>query len=96
MDEKTIKIGNWDVPSDLFNEYVRFSIIAYNLLLKKVAVPSNTEYERQQRWLLCVQQLMKIHREICKVISVEYSEDSQDEFYNKFHKEVELKVEQSR
>ena len=96
MGEKTIKIGNWDVPSDLFNEYIRISIIADKYLLNKSDMPSGTEYERQQRWLLCIQQLMKIHREICKVINVEYTEDNQDNFYTEFHKEVELKRQAKR
>lgn len=94
---KTVKIGKWKIPSKLFDDYVRFSIMANTYLDpdSKVpsVVPSVAQYERSMRWNLCVQQLMKIHREVCTLLNIEYSENLDDEFYSLFHKEVNKQTE---
>jgi hypothetical protein len=89
MSEKTtVTIGKYEVPKKLFDDYVRFKIMADSYLSNTGSTPSNTDYERFMRWNLCVQQIMRIHREICQIIGVEYSEDYRDEFYTAFHNEI--------
>jgi hypothetical protein len=91
MSEKIVKIGRWEVPSKLFDDYVKFSIMADGYLMGTLETPSVImgDYERKMRWSLCVEQLMKIHRQICDVLKIDYSEDASDEFYSAFHREVE-------
>ena len=90
MSEKTtVTIGKYEVPKNLFDDYVRFKIMADSYLDGTGENPSHTDYERFMRWNLCTQQIIKIHREICQAIGVEYSEDYHDEFYTDFHKEME-------
>jgi hypothetical protein len=90
MSEKTtVTIGKYEVPKKLFDDYVRFKIMADTYLSGSGEVPSHTEYERFMRWNLCIKQIMEIHRKICSIIDVPYSEDNHDEFYTAFHREVE-------
>ena len=89
MSEKTtVTIGKYEVPKKLFDDYVRFKIMADSYLSGTGQTPSNTDYERFMRWNLCVKQIMIIHRQICEAIGVEYSENYRDEFYTTFHKEM--------
>jgi hypothetical protein len=89
---ETIKIGKWKVPKKLIDEYVKCTITADGYLNKTIATPSDNlphaDYERFTRWSLCVKKIMEIHREICKVVGVEYSENNDDEFYITFHSEI--------
>lgn len=89
---KMVKISKWKVPDNLFNDYVRFSIMANSYLDSTTEVPSGTQSERAMRWSLCVQQLMKVHREICTILNIPYTENRDDEFYSQFHKEVEKQI----
>lgn len=89
MSEKTtITIGKYEVSKQLFDDYIKFKIMADTYLSGTGEVPSHTEYERFMRWNLCVKQIMIIHRQICEAIGVEYSEDYRDEFYSAFHNEM--------
>jgi hypothetical protein len=89
MSEKTtVSIGKYEIPKQLFDDYIKFKIMADSYLSGTGENPSNTDFERSMRWNLCVQQVMKIHRKICQAIGVEYSEDYHDEFYTAFHKEM--------
>ena len=92
MDEKTVRVGEWRVPSSLFEEYLKFSMMADKYLLNKLSVPSNTAYERNMRWSMCVQKVMEIHRKICSEIGIEYSSSIDDPFYSEFHKEVQKQL----
>lgn len=95
MKEETIKIGNWDVPKTLYHEYVKFRTFADAYALKDPKVTRNgsmLEQEIGQRWLLCTQKVMEIHRQICKVIGVAYSEEPDDEFYRALHSETEHRI----
>jgi hypothetical protein len=83
------KIGKWEIPTKLFDDYIRFSIMADSYLMRTLETPSNTDYERRMRWSMCVSQLIKIHREICESLKIEYSEEPEDEFYSMFHREIE-------
>ncbi len=85
---KTIEIGKWKVPEELFDEYIKFRMLSDKYLSGTVDVPSNTEYERSMRWQLCVKKVMEIHREICEKLGIEYTTDDTDEFYIAFQKEV--------
>jgi bisphosphoglycerate-independent phosphoglycerate mutase (AlkP superfamily) len=97
MSEETTKIGKYDIPKNLLAEYVKFRALAdaYALQNPKVTggrlVPMS-EYERAMRWQTCVQRVMELHREICKVINVPYSENLDDEFYKLFISETEKRV----
>ncbi|MGD0803543.1 MAG: hypothetical protein ABSA11_05655 [Candidatus Bathyarchaeia archaeon] len=84
----TIRVGKWDVPADLFNDYIRFSIMANTYLDPEAEIPTHSDYERALRWKLCVQEVMRVHRAICAAIGVPYSENTDDEFYMAFHREV--------
>jgi len=86
--QDTITIGKWEVPKQMFDDYVKFSDFADGYLMKKIETPSGTEYERQRRWGMCVQQMMQIHREICKHLKIEYSTEHEDDFYKVFHTAV--------
>jgi len=88
-----MKIKNWDIPDVLFNDYVKFRTLADSYLDGKSETPSNTDYERRARWLLCVGKVMETHRKICKALNIEYSEDTDDEFYKEFHRAVDKQVE---
>lgn len=97
MSEEIIKIGKWDIPKSLLNEYVKFRTLADAYILKSPKVMGDRivpmlEFERAARWRLCVQRVMEIHREICKAINVPYSEEPDDEFYKIFHAETDKKV----
>lgn len=85
-----ITIGKWKVPKDLFDEYVKFLIMAdaYILKDKKVIDRPMSDYEISQRYLLCSKRIMEIHREICDLLKIKYTTDDTDEFYTAFHKEV--------
>lgn len=92
-----LKIGRWDIPKNLLNEYVRFRALsdAYVLNNPKVTggrLVSMSELERKMRWQICVQRVMELHREICKIINVPYSENPDDEFYKVFIIETEKRV----
>ena len=95
--KETIKIGKWDIPKNLLNEYVKFRALAdaYALNNPKVTgerlVPMS-EYERAMRWQMCVQQVMELHREICEAVNIPYSENPDDEFYKLFISETEKRV----
>jgi len=88
-----IKIGKWNVSKKLFDEYVKFLIHA-NAYLMGTELTANSQ-ERSMRYLLCTQQIMQIHREICLQLGIKYCCDNTDEFYKAFHdkvrKEIELK-----
>lgn len=86
---ETVKIGKWEIPKKLFYDYVKFKIIADSYLSSTSENPSHTDYERFMRWNLCVQHIMEIHREICTLLNIVYSEDYRDEFYTAFHNEIE-------
>jgi len=92
MDKQTVRIEKWNIPKPLFEDYLKFSMMADKYLRDKIDVPSNTEYERSMRWSLCVQKVMEIHREICDKIGVAYSASIDDPFYSAFHKEVERQL----
>lgn len=87
MSEETVKVGKWDIPKNLYDDYVKFRMFADSYALNN-ADPSRivpmSEYERQSRWLLCVQKVMELHRQICEMINVPYSEEPNDEFYKVF------------
>lgn len=87
---ETVKIGKWNIPKELFDNYVKFQIMADGYLLGTTDVPSKmySDYERTMRWNMCVQKIMQLHREICSTIGVPYSEDTDDEFYTAFHRAV--------
>lgn len=91
MEEK-IKIGKWNIPKKLFEDYVRFQTLSEGYLSNSLPVPSinpeSKKIESSMRWQMCVQKVMELHREICKAIGVEYSSDEEDEFYIAFKKEV--------
>jgi len=92
---ETIKIGRWDIPKSLFNEYVKFRTLADAYALKDPKVMREGlmhEWEAAMRWQMCVQKVMELHREICKAINVPYSEDPKDEFYITFLREVDRRV----
>lgn len=84
-----IRIGRWDVPKHLYDQYVKVRIMADAYAIGSAKditerrIPMS-EYERAQRWRLCVEEIMRLHREICKAIGVEYSENPEDEFYKAF------------
>lgn len=84
---KTIRIGRWNVPQKLFDDYILWSMRSDGYLLGKLKTPSGTEYEKHARWLLCSKRVMELHREICEAIGVEYSSAVGNEFYEAFHKE---------
>lgn len=89
MSEKTtISVGKWEVPKNLYDEYVKFRILADGYLLDTTETPSGMNMERALRWKLCVQQIMTLHRQICEAIKIPYSEQSDDEFYSAFTKKV--------
>jgi len=92
---ETIRVGKWDVSKNLYDDYVKFRTFADLYALKKadpsIIVPMS-EYERQSRWLLCVQKVMQLHREICEIIKVPYSEEPNDEFYKAFKNQTEEDV----
>jgi len=98
MTEEIIKIGKWNIPKALVNEYVRFRALADAYALSNPKVTGRmlfplAEYERSMRWQMCVQRVMELHREICKAINVPYSENSEiDEFYKVFIIETEKMV----
>lgn len=83
---ETTKIGKWDVPKKLYDEYVKFRMFADAYRDDKCEYPGKgTElgmYERRTRCVLCVQRVMELHREICVSVGVEYSDDLDDEFCN--------------
>ena len=89
---ETITIGKWNIPKNLFDEYIKWTIHANGYLDKSRETPSDglpsEDYERTQRWLLCSSKVMETHRKICEAIGIEYSEDIDDEFYKAFHKAV--------
>jgi len=85
----TVKVGRWEVPKKLFDDYVRFTIMANSYLDPKAETPSQSTYERRMRWSLSFQQVMRLHREICQAIDVAYSIEHDDEFYSAFHRKVE-------
>jgi len=92
-----MKIGKWDIPQKLYDEYVRWRFIADSYLNKtdqtsKERGVAMTEFERSMRWQLSVKKVMELHREICKIINVPYSEETDDEFYKTFHSQVEKDV----
>lgn len=89
MSTKTVRVGKWNIPSTLFDDYIKFKIMVDSCLDSSGVNPNNTDYERFMRWNLCVSQVMKIHREICRILNIEYSEDYHDEFYSEFHREVD-------
>ena len=97
---ETIRIAKWDVPKSLYDEYVKARILAdaYAIGSSKDITERRipmSEYERAMRWKLCVEHSMELHREICRVVGVEYSENPDDEFYKAFMdqtgKDTELK-----
>jgi len=80
-------IGKWKIPSKLYDDYVKFRILADAYLMKTPKVTNDgrmSDYEIRMRWKTCVQRVMELHREICKAIGVEYSTDSSDNFYGAF------------
>lgn len=83
-----IKIGNYNVPKKLFEEYILWNMRSDGYLSGNLKTPSGTAYEKNARWLLCSKRVMEIHREICDAIGVTYSSDENDPFYRAFHKEV--------
>lgn len=94
---ETTKIGKWNVPKSLLNEYVKFRVLADAYTLKSPKVMGDrivpmSEFERAKRWQSCVQRIMEIHREICKAINVLYSEEPEDDFYKVFMTETEKRV----
>ena len=91
MSEEKIKVGKWNIPKELYEQYVKFRLFADSYALhieEKRPVPMMKE-ERRMRWLLCVKKVMEIHRKICEIINVPYSEELDDEFYKAFHRSVE-------
>ncbi|MHC4748431.1 MAG: hypothetical protein ACYTFW_01020 [Planctomycetota bacterium] len=88
-----MKIAQWDVPDELYNEYVKFKIFANNYLDPQYVDPSRivpmSQVERGMRWQLCVKRMMELHREICKVIGIPYSNEFDNEFYRAFIKQTE-------
>jgi len=97
MSEETIKIGKWNIPKNLLNEYVKFRALADAYALKSPKAVGErlvpmSDYEIAMRWQMCVQRVMELHREICKAINVQYSEQFDDEFYKVFIDETERRV----
>ena len=86
---ETVKVGRWNVPKKLLDDYVRFTIMANTYLDPKAEAPSHSSYERRMRWSLSVEQVMRVHREICQAVGVAYSMEHDDEFYSAFFREVE-------
>ena len=88
MAETTVRIGKWNVPQKLYDEYVKFRIFAAGYLIHKKEVPSQggetEEYERSLRWNLCVQKMIEIHMKICDLLGIPYSQERDDEFYRAF------------
>jgi len=88
-----MKIGKWDIPQKLYDEYVRWRFIADSYAnktdqtSKERGIPLS-DYERSMRWRMSVQKVMELHREICKAVNVPYSEEINDEFYKKFTSQV--------
>jgi hypothetical protein len=83
----TVKVGRWDVPKDLYDEYVKARMLADSYASGKGSLPNVGlfgDFERSMRWQLCVQRVMEVHRKICEAINVPYSEESTDEFYRVF------------
>jgi len=95
-EQQTIRISDWDVPLNLFEDYVKFSTFVDQYLDGTLDMPSHTDYERRTRWLLCVQKIMEIHREICKIIGIPYSEDHNDVFYIEFHREAQRRKDEKK
>jgi hypothetical protein len=91
-----IKIGKWEVPKNLFDEYIKWTMNADSYLTGKLKTPSDglpgADLERSMRWQLCVQKVMEIHRKICDELGLEYTTDTDDEFYKEFHREVRNQV----
>lgn len=101
MSEEIIEIGEWKIPKNLIDEYVKFSALAEAYALNNPKVTGErivpmSEHERAMRWRTCVQRVMELHREICQVINVPYSENSDDKFYNLFITETEKRVQSLR
>ena len=84
----TVSIGKWKVPKEMFDKYIKMSDFADGYLDGNLGVPSGINYEKALRWRLCVQEKMKIHREICKHLGLEYSTDIDNEFYRLFQQEI--------
>lgn len=95
------KIYNYDVPEELIKKYVKFRIMADGYLSGKYKTSHEQiggtnkdmiEYERNRRWLLCVELVMKTHREICNAIGVEYTEEEDDKFRIAFRKHIDNEI----
>jgi len=99
MSEETVKIGKWDVPKALLNEYIKYRVLADDYTSKNPKVTRKglmIDYEISLRWQACVQRVMEIHREICKVVNVPYSEEPENEFYKVFIIETDKRVRRLR
>ena len=96
--KKIINIGKWKVSKELFDKYIKFSMLADGYLSGTIKTPSEelginrgedyVKYERNMRWQTCVKIIMETHIEICEKIGVKYTSDNTDEFYQAFHDEV--------
>ena len=88
--KEIIEIGKYDVPKKLVDRYVRFSMMADAYLLKdkKIIDRPMSEQEISYRYTMCASEMMKIHREICRLLEIEYTSDNTDEFYIAFHREI--------
>ena len=86
-----MKVGEHEIPDELFQRYVKFKIYADSYMLGMKETPSGSDYERKTRWRMCVEQCMKVHKEICEAIGIPYS--MEDEFYGMLHKAVQEECE---
>ena len=94
--EETIKIGKWNVPKKLYDEYIKWRMYADGYLNKTIKTPAEEmgidspaiDMERNQRWLICAGKVIETHKKICEVIGIEYTESENNEFYMAFHKKV--------
>jgi hypothetical protein len=87
-----MKILKYIVPDELIAEYVKWRMFADAYLTKDEKIVDRYMHEKEitMRWSMCVQKVMKIHRQICEKLQIEYS--TENDFYRAFHKEIEKQI----
>jgi len=96
MGEEARKARGAPIPSELLDQYVRFSLMGDGYLNGSLPVPSGLEEARRMRWTICVQKCMEIHQQICVAVGVDYSANPDNDFYTLFHREVNIRKARSR